>query len=152
MNDSEYNHPIWIGDHVLSHEFHYAWSILAFGDKWFSARVQRTAMMLHYASLTPKNVDNERVYQLAIYIKKNLAMAIPWHLKYADELLKVDCEVLMENLNRDADTFINLTSHDKNGSLSVYRKTLPDAMILKIEKTISGLEKYLASDDQKRFE
>ena len=74
MNDSEYSHLIWINEHVLSHEFHYAWSILAFGDKWFSYRHQRTAMMFHYASLTPRNLENTRINQLAVYLKKNLKL------------------------------------------------------------------------------
>lgn len=149
MNDSEYNHSICINEHVLSHEFHYAWSILAFGDKWFSARYQRTAMMFHYASLTPRKLENRQVNQLATYLKRNLTMAKPWHLKYADELLRVDCEVLMENLNRDADILLKETAHDKNGFSSVYRKTLPDDMIQKIENTISGLEKYLAREGER---
>jgi predicted acyltransferase len=148
MNDSEYNHSIWINDNVLSHEFHYAWSILAFADKWFSARYQRTAMMFHYASLTPRDLENRHVNQLAIYLKRNLTLAIPWHQKYADELLKVDCERLMGNLDRDADILINISMHHKNGFSKIYRKTLPDGMIQKIEKTISGLEKYFAGSDR----
>lgn len=146
MNDSEYNHSIWINEHVLSHEFHYAWSILAFGDKWFSSRHQKAAMMFHYASLTPRNLENRRVNQLAVYLKRNLTMAKPWHLKYGDELLRVNCEVLIGNLNCDADILLKETTHDKNGYSSVYRKTLPNGKLLEIEKTISGLEKYLARE------
>jgi hypothetical protein len=149
MNDSEYNHLIWINKQVLSHEFHYAWSILAFGDKWFSNKYQKIAMMFHYASLTPRKLENRQVIQLAIYLKRNIIMAKPWHLKYANELLKVNCKILMENLSRDADILLKEASHDKNGFSSVYRKTLPDDMIQKIEKTISGLEKYLARESER---
>ena len=149
MNDIEYNHPIWINEHILSNEFHYAWSILALGDKWFSARHQKTAMMFHYASLAPRNLKNRSIHQLAIYLKKNLTMAKPWHLKYAEDLLNVSCEELIENLNHDADILLKESANDKSGSSSVYRKTLPDDTILKIKKTISGLEKYLARNGPK---
>ena len=40
-------------------------------------------------------------------------MAKQWHLKYADELIKVDCEGLMDNLNRDADILLKETIHHK---------------------------------------
>lgn len=148
MSDTEYNHSIWINEHELSHEFHYAWSILAFGDKWFSARHQKTAKMFHYASLTPRSLENRRINQLAAYIKRNLTMVKPWYLKYANELLGVDCDKLIENLNSDANILSELTTHVKSGYSSVYRKTLPNDMISKIERTISGLEKYLAREGE----
>lgn len=147
MSDTEYKHPIWINDRVLSHEFHYAWSILAFGDTWISGRHQRTAMRFHYASLTPIELENRWVSGLGMHLIKNPNVVRSWYKRYAGELGSMSCDDLIRNLNSDSEILIEEAAVDKVGFSSVYRKSLPGGMITNLEKTISGIEKYLSKQE-----
>jgi hypothetical protein len=143
MNDTEYNHPIWLNDRFLSNEFHYAWSILAFSDTWFSGKHQRIAMRFHYASLSPIQLNNRCIFALGLHLKNNQKKIESWFNHYGEDLASINCYQLILNICSDSEILIKETANSKKAFSLVYRKSIPDGGIEQLERTVFGIDRYL---------